>query len=95
MLRVPNLAGAPLISVELAELPPISHRSPPRSQVRTLERCVLLVLRRGIIADELSALPNMARIAWREQRLAHEANYATLVANWKHHAVRRLHVRAL
>ena len=56
---------------------------------------MLLVLRRGIIADELSALPNMARIAWREQRLAHEANYATLVANWKHHAVRRLHVRAL
>ena len=61
-------------------------------QVRTLERCVLLVLRRDVLADQLSELPNMARIAWAEQRARHDALYGALAGRWIHHALRRLHV---
>lgn len=61
-------------------------------QVRTLERCVLLVLRRDVLADQLPELPNMARIAWAEQRARHDALYGALAGRWIHHALRRLHV---
>ena len=61
-------------------------------QVRTLERCVLLVLRRDVLADQLPELPNMARIAWAEQRARHDALYGALTDRWIHHALRRLHV---
>lgn len=65
---------------------------PHTCSVRTLERCVLLVLRRDILAYQLPELPNMARIAWAEQRTRHDALYGALADRWIHHTLRRLHV---
>ena len=65
---------------------------PHTCSIRTMERCVLLVLRRPIIAQQLHELSRTGRQSWKEQVSLYDELFGALAARWRHHAIRRLRV---
>ena len=71
---------------------PGDARLPHTCTVRTLERCVLLSLRRSTLLNELGSLPVTARQAWEQQTLRELKLFEHVAARWRHHSLRRLRI---
>ena len=71
-----------------AALCSVTH--PHTCSVRTVQRCVLLVLRRTIVAQQLQLLQKTSLHAWEVSRARRDALHAALASRWLHHQIRRL-----